>query len=146
MEQSTVWWLLAGVTVAIELTTGTFYLLMISVGLAAAAIAAHLGTPVTVQILTAAIAGGGAVAIWNWFRSKQPLGVQASANPDVHMDIGETVHVSQWHDDGTTHVKYRGANWTAVLANPSSAAPPTGQYTIQQMQGNRLVIEPSAST
>ena len=141
MEQSTVWWLLAGVTVAIELTTGTFYLLMISVGLATAAIAAHLGTPVT-----AAIAGGGAVAIWNWFRSKQPLGVQASANPDVHMDIGETVHVSQWHADGTTHVKYRGANWTAVLANPSSVTPPTGQYTIQQMLGNRLVIESSAST
>ena len=42
MEESTIWWLLAGVAVVTELLTGTFYLLMLAVGLAAAALAAHL--------------------------------------------------------------------------------------------------------
>ena len=39
MDQPTIWWLLAGITVAVELVTGTFYLLMIALGLAAAALA-----------------------------------------------------------------------------------------------------------
>ncbi|MDO9198743.1 NfeD family protein, partial [Rhodoferax sp.] len=43
MAESTIWWVLAGAVVAIELATGTFYLLMLSVGLVAAAISAHAG-------------------------------------------------------------------------------------------------------
>ena len=43
MQASTIWWVLTGVVIATELATGTIYLLMISVGLAAGAIAAHLG-------------------------------------------------------------------------------------------------------
>ena len=66
MSNPTVWWLLAGVTVAIELATGTFYLLMISIGLAAAAVAAHLGVALPGQLVTAAVVGGGAVVLWHW--------------------------------------------------------------------------------
>ena len=40
MEASTIWWLAAGAVVVAELLTGTFYLLMVAVGLAAAALAA----------------------------------------------------------------------------------------------------------
>ena len=43
MSESTLWWLLAGAAVGLELVTGTFYLLMIALGLGAAAMAAHLG-------------------------------------------------------------------------------------------------------
>ena len=43
MSDSTLWWLLAGAAVALELFTGTFYLLMLAVGMAAAALAAHAG-------------------------------------------------------------------------------------------------------
>jgi hypothetical protein len=32
MADSTVWWLLAGAAVAVELLTGTFYLLMLAIG------------------------------------------------------------------------------------------------------------------
>ena len=35
-SSTTLWWLLAGGAVVLELLTGTFYLLMISLGLAAA--------------------------------------------------------------------------------------------------------------
>ena len=141
MAQSTFWWLLAGTLVAIELASGTFYLLMISVGLIAAAIAAHLEVALTGQILIAAFVGGGAVALWHWQNSKRPPGLLANANPDVHIDIGETLHISQWNDDGTASVKYRGANWTAVLATPSPETQTIGQFRITELLGNRLVVQ-----
>ena len=139
MAHSSIWWLLAGTAVAIELATGTFYLLMIGVGMAAAAVAAHLGLPLTGQILTAAFFGGGAVAFWHWKNSKRPQSTQLNANPDVHIDIGEAVQVDQWNADGTASVRYRGANWTAIQA--TSSPPTTGQFRIKEMLGNRLVIE-----
>ena len=54
MSNPNFWWLLAGVTIAIELATGTFYLLMISLGMVAAALVAYVGVPLTAQVLTAA--------------------------------------------------------------------------------------------
>jgi membrane protein implicated in regulation of membrane protease activity len=145
MAESTMWWLLAGGAVAIELATGTFYLLMISLGLIAAAIAAHLGLPLTGQIITAAIVGGGAVALWHWQSMRRPQAQPASSNRDVHIDIGEPVQVEQWNADGTATVKYRGANWTAVLARPVAApaldANAMGLFRITELIGNRLVIE-----
>ena len=39
---ATLWWVAAGIVVAAELATGTFYLLMIALGLAAGAVAGHL--------------------------------------------------------------------------------------------------------
>ena len=141
MAESTIWWLLAGTAVAIELATGTFYLLMIGTGMIAAAVAAHLGLPLTGQIVTAAFVGGGAVALWHWQNEKRPQAAPANANPDVHIDIGEAVQVHHWNADGTASVKYRGANWTAVLATQVPAPHVTGQFRIKEMLGNRLVIE-----
>jgi membrane protein implicated in regulation of membrane protease activity len=61
---SWVWWLVAGVVLAIaELFTGTFVLLMIAAGAFAATAAALAGAPVALQILVfAAAAGLGLVA------------------------------------------------------------------------------------
>ena len=42
LSGATGWWIVAGVLVAAELATGTFYLLMLALGAAAAALAAHL--------------------------------------------------------------------------------------------------------
>ena len=142
MSNPTIWWLLAGVTVAIELATGTFYLLMIGIGLAAAAVASHLGMPVVGQIITAAVVGGGAVVIWHWQGGKKPKSLHASANPDVHIDIGAQVTVTAWNADATASVSYRGSSWTAVLAD-KNAALTAGQYKIKEMSGNRLLIEPA---
>ena len=140
MGESSIWWLLAGAAVAVELVTGTFYLLMLAVGLDAGALAAHLGlTPIGQMVIAAAI-GGGAVAAWHWYRGKSPAPLSASANPDVHLDIGEAVHVAKWNTDGTATVKFRGAHWTAVAANPDESASP-GNFRIKEMLGNRLVIE-----
>ena len=45
MAESTIWWLLAGVAIGLELVTGTFYLLMVGIGLAAGAIAGQGSAP-----------------------------------------------------------------------------------------------------
>ena len=47
LDASTLWWLMAGVAVAIELLTGTFYLLMLAIGSAAGAVVAHTGLGLT---------------------------------------------------------------------------------------------------
>jgi membrane protein implicated in regulation of membrane protease activity len=150
MEQSTIWWLLTGTLIVVELATGTFYLLMMAVGIAAAAIAAHLGLSAAVQIITAGIVGGGAVALWHWRRLQEPKPIDASRNPDTLIDIGQNVHVERWHVDGTATVKYRGANWTAILAATESTSADavnttdghvTGNFRIKALQGSRLVLE-----
>jgi membrane protein implicated in regulation of membrane protease activity len=140
MAESTIWWLLAGSAIALELVTGTFYLLMLAVGFSAGALAAHLGFTLIGQMLIAAAIGGGAVVAWHWRRSKSPAPLPANANPDLHLDIGETVHVLRWNADGTASVHFRGAQWTAIAADPTAPASP-GNFRIKEMQGNRLVIE-----
>lgn len=139
MAESTVWWLLAGAAVAIELLTGTFYLLMLAIGLAAAAVAANLGFSMPVQLVLAAVFGGGAVVGWHLVRQRGPRELPAAANRDVNLDIGETVHVTRWHPDGTTLVKYRGAQWTAVPA--PGTIPVAGPHRIREVVGSRLVID-----
>src|SRR5689334_438471 len=132
MSESTIWWLLAGVAVAGELVTGTFYLLMIAVGLVAGGNAAHLRLALGGQIVVAAAVRGVAVALWHWHRSKSPAPLPPNANRDVNLDIGEPVQVSQWNPDGTATVKFRGANWTAVAANPGESGG-IGSFRIKEM-------------
>jgi len=138
MSESTIWWLLAGAAVGIELVTGTFYLLMLAIGLAAAAIASHLGLPLTGQLVAAASVGGGAVVLWYFKRRRQPGKVPVQSNANVLIDIGEAVFVDAWNADGTANVKYRGANWAAIT---HAQTPITGQHRIKEMLGNRLVLE-----
>ena len=112
---------------------------MFAVGLAAGALAAHLGFELTGQIAVAAIVGGGAVIGWHWQRSKNPA-LPAHSNRDVHLDIGEVVHVGHWNADGTASVKFRGAQWTAIAAQTDEPQV-AGNFRIKEMRGNRLVLE-----
>jgi membrane protein implicated in regulation of membrane protease activity len=139
MSDSTVWWLLAGTAVVVELVTGTFYLLMLAIGLAAAALAASAGAAMAVQLVTAAIVGGGAVTAWHLKRRSGPAEPPAQANPDVNLDIGETVQVHAWNPDGTATIKHRGANWTAVALD--GVVHGTGAHRVREVVGNRLVVE-----
>jgi membrane protein implicated in regulation of membrane protease activity len=139
MADSTVWWVMAGVAVAVELATGTFYLLMLAIGLAAGAIAAHAGAEPAMQFVVAAVIGGGAVAALHLQKRRHPPATPSRSNPDVNPDIGETVHVEAWQPDGTASVRYRGANWTVVAAPGAERA--AGAYRVSEVVGNRLVVE-----
>jgi len=146
MADSTWWWLAAGSLIAVELVTGTFYLLMVSVGLCAAALAAHAGLSVTWQWAIAAVMGGGTVAAWRSYRQNQTPPAPAQANQDVNMDIGSTVQVDHWQADNTCRVKYRGALWDAALQHGSQhQAVQPGQYVVSEVVGNRLILKPLTS-
>jgi membrane protein implicated in regulation of membrane protease activity len=140
VSAATMWWVLAGILVAVELAIGTFYLLMIALGLAAAAVAAHLGMSLPGQIATAAVIGGGATALWHWRRYRNPRSAPASSNRDVNLDIGAHVQVDEWAADHTTRVSYRGAGWPARLA--PGATPTAGQHEVVAVEGNWLVLSP----
>jgi len=137
------WWVAAGVAVAAELATGTFYLLMMALGLAAAAIAAHLGLATAGQLMAFALVGGGAIAAWHVHRSRQPRSAPVPENRDVNLDIGERVHVIGWGTDRTTRVQYRGSTWTARLQPDAPAGP--GEHRVVAVEGNWLVLAPGRS-
>jgi len=137
----TLWWLAAGILVVVEMATGTFYLLMLALGAAAAAVAAHLGGGAPTQFTCAAVVGAGATALWHLRRARQPRSAPAASNRDVNLDIGEMVTVDAWQPDGLARVSYRGATWSARFAGGGAPAP--GEHVIVAVEGNRLSLAPA---
>jgi membrane protein implicated in regulation of membrane protease activity len=137
---ATLWWVLAGVLVAAELLTGTFYLLMLALGAAAAAIAAHAGAGGNAQLVAGALVGGGATALWHLKRARAPRSAPAESNRDVNLDIGQTVRVDAWQSDGRARVHYRGASWEARYAGGGTPAP--GEHMIVSVHGTCLDLAP----
>ncbi len=142
LSPATFWWVLAGAAVAAELATGTFYLLMLALGMAAGAVAAHLGVTVSGQIVVAALVGSGTTALWHWRRMKQPKSRPAAENRDVNLDVGERVTVAAWGADRTARVSYRGSMWTARLQPEATAQP--GEHVVKAVEGNWLVLAPAS--
>jgi membrane protein implicated in regulation of membrane protease activity len=139
MAESTLWWLATGGIIAAELLTGTFYLLMLGVGCAAGALAAHLGWGLTPQMVLAALVGGGAVVIWHLRQMRGHKEAPAQSNANVNLDIGETVHIEAWNADGTADVHYRGARWTAI--HRAGVLPSPGPHRVAELVGNRLLVD-----
>ncbi|TFW18774.1 NfeD family protein [Massilia arenosa] len=130
------WSVIALVAVVLELFTGTFYLLMLAVGLAAGALAALGGLSTVVQALIAAVVAAVATELLRRKRGTATR-IDASVNPDVNLDIGQQVNVDTWN--GTrARVLYRGAQWDAELAPGAEARP--GAYRIMQVLGSRLIL------
>ena len=140
---ATLWWLASGGLVIAELLSGTFYLLMLAIGTAAGALAAHAGLGPQGQMLVAALVGGGAVGLWHLRRQGRPGAPAAQANPDVNLDIGQTVLVSQWQPDGSARVQHRGAAWDARYAG--AGTPAAGAHVIQAIAGTCLMLAPAAA-
>ena len=134
----TLWWLAAGGLVAAELATGTFYLLMVALGCAAGALAAHGGAGATWQVAVAALVGVGATASWHLRRARAPRSAPAESNRDVNLDIGQTVHVDAWHDDGSARTHYRGASWAVRWSGSDTPTP--GELVIVAVRGSELQL------
>ncbi len=139
MDNPTAWWILAGFFVAMELVSGTFYLLMLAIGAAAGALAAHAGLQPPLHWVAFTLVGGGAVVAL--YLSRRLLGKRTAE--DVrhdHLDLGATVDVSGWSIDGVARVHYRGSDWSA---RPVRRGPlHTGPHRIAGQDGNVLLIEP----
>jgi membrane protein implicated in regulation of membrane protease activity len=140
MADSTLWWIVTGLLVVAELVTGTFYLLMLAIGAAAGALAAHAGLGQTAQIFTGAVVGVAAVLGVYMVKRRRPGDPSARADRSVNLDVGETVQIDGWSADGTAQIRYRGAPWTAMLR--PGAQPVAGAHRVVELIGNRLLVEP----
>lgn len=139
MADSTLWWLLAGSAVALELFTGTFYLLMLAIGLAAGALAAHAGAGTAVQLVVSALVGSASVIGWYLIKRRSPTDPSVRSMRSVNLDVGEVLQIDEWRADGTASVQYRGAQWT-VIQRPGNAPTP-GAYRVAELVGNRLMVD-----
>jgi membrane protein implicated in regulation of membrane protease activity len=137
---ATGWWIAAGALVAAELFAGSFYMLMLALGCAAGALAAHLGAGYSSQVFTAALVGAGTTAVWHYRRARSPRSAPVESNRDANLDIGQTLQVPAWDADGTARVSYRGSAWNVQFRG--EAAPAPGEHVIVAVQGTRLVVTP----
>ncbi|ALK97656.1 NfeD family protein [Massilia sp. WF1] len=136
------WLVAAGVLVILELFTGTFYLLMIAIGLAVGGVVALAGAGGPVQTIAAAAIGVLATALLHRSRFGRPAKHDASRDRNVNMDIGQRVTVPGW-DNGRARVMYRGALWDVELGQ--GATPQAGEFRIVEVLGSRLVVANAAS-
>ena len=134
------WLVVAGILVIAELFTGTFYLLMIAIGVGAGALAAFAGASGPMQTLVAAAVGLAATAILHRSRFGKPAQSDATRDRNVNLDIGQRVVVPEWRD-GRARVMYRGALWDVELG--PGARPEAGDYRIVEVLGNRLIVADS---
>jgi membrane protein implicated in regulation of membrane protease activity len=131
------WLVAAGVLVVLELFTGTFYLLMIAIGLGFGAMAAWAGMGTPVQTIVAAVVGLIATGLLHRSRFGRPARGNAARDPNVNLDIGQHVTVDAWRD-GKARVMYRGALWDVELGQ--GAHPQAGVFKIVEVQGSRLIV------
>ncbi len=133
MQAYFVWWIVAAVLVGVELTSGTFYLLVYGVAAAVAGVAAWLGAGTVMQMLTAGIiAVLGTLTLRHWKRT--------TAHPEStvqDMDLGQTVTLESWQD-GRGRVHYRGALWDAEAE--SAGVDSSRPLIIRAIKGNTLVL------
>ena len=136
-----IWLAVAGILVAIEIFSGTFYLLMIAIGLAAGGLTAMAGAHFSVQFIVAGVVG---LLVTLILRKSRLFGKpHPQRNPAVYLDIGQTLDVGKWEkpDDGSyrARVNYRGALWDVELL--PEAEPKAGQFVIREIRGAVLLVD-----
>ncbi|WP_244827776.1 MULTISPECIES: NfeD family protein [unclassified Caballeronia] len=137
-----IWWIAAGALIVTELFTGTFYLLMIALGLIAGGIAHAMGALPHVQFGVAAVVALVAVAVLRRSRFGNWKRRDATRDAAVNLDIGATLEVDEWRD-GRARAMYRGAQWDIVLAPGESET--ARWYRITALDGSRLVVAAKGS-
>ena len=140
MSHSVIWFVMAFALLIAELLTGTFYLLMVAIGCAVGGLVAMMGGGVPLQLVIGAAVGIAATLVLRRTRwgLRQSRG-DATANRDVILDIGEVVQVDTWQN-GAASVRYRGAQWSAMLEPGAPAT--TGAQVIKAIRGSTLVVAP----
>jgi len=135
MEPYVAWLILGFTLVIIEMTTGTFYLLVLGVSCLGAAAAAYFGQGFPVQILVAALLSAmGAYVVH----------AQRSANSALKMkpiDAGMPARFENWVEQGSgrARVRYRDADWDARIEGGANLQPGTTVY-VQSTSGNTLLV------
>lgn len=146
MSESTLWWIIAGFFVSLELLSRSAYLLLLAAGAVVAALLATAGAPQIVQLAFAAAIGGGGVFFWHRQLLKRgPLDTEGYNTTGLgDLDVGEEVSVKGWAPDGTAQVRYRGGEWLARHHGPH--LPRSGPHRIRAVETTYLVLEPDEAS
>jgi membrane protein implicated in regulation of membrane protease activity len=131
------WLIAAGVLVALELFSGTFYLLMLALGALAGALVAALRIDIPGQMLAAAVVGIAATVLLRRSRYGKTVKTDSARDPNINLDIGQSLEVALW-SERTARVMYRGALWDVELAPGMPSEP--GMYIIREVRGSRLIV------
>lgn len=126
-----------------EVMTGTFYLLLFALGLAAAGITALAGGILAWQIVTVSVVTAAGLLVLRRTGVLKKSEINAARNADVNLDIGQIVDVASWSANGTARIWYRGAYWQAVpSAGAAGVDRQPGPHRIVEIQGSTLLLEP----
>jgi membrane protein implicated in regulation of membrane protease activity len=138
-----IYWILAGfLLLIVEMTTGTFYLLVLGLAAFAAALAAWAGASFGVQAAVGSlVALGGVLVVWQ-MRSGDVAAVSSNA-----LDVGAVVTLEHWVDRGAglARVRYRDALWDARVSLPLAEAGPEPGASLYIRNVAGSVLEVSAS-
>lgn len=133
-----IWFVAAGALGAVELLSGTFYMLVLACAALFGAAAAWAGASLSLQFAAAAAAAVlGCFLVWKRHQAE----LRRDRGP-VSLDEGQTVEVAEWKADGTAEVRYRGAQWVATAQAGFERMP--GRWVIVRTEGPRLVIAPAS--
>ena len=127
------WFLLALVLLGLEMATGTFYLLVVSLAMVIGGGAALLGLGLPAQMVLAALSG-----VVGTFILRRWKGGHAGNAASQSFDTGQPVRVLSWREDGTARVFYRGAEWDAETEGEDIKR--DGKFFIKEVRGSILVL------
>jgi len=130
------WWLGAIALGTAEMFTGSFYLLVLAAAAGGAGLAAALDAGATVQFVCAALISAVGAALVRRLRPRGDADLPSQRNPNVNIDIGQTVQVEQWQENRCSRAAYRGALWDVELLPGEPAVP--GRFLIREIDGSRL--------
>ncbi|MCM1129089.1 MAG: hypothetical protein NC211_05040 [Alistipes senegalensis] len=143
MTDWVLWLVAAGLLVAVEIFSGTFYLLMLALGCAAGGLIALAGWGLAFQFAGAGIAGTAATLLLAKSRFGMKKLLSSAHDPSVNLDIGNVLAVHEWQTgcDGARYarVSYRGAMWDVAPGEKVQVRP--GRFVIREIRSNCLIVE-----
>ena len=128
------WLIAAAVLAGLEMLTGTFYLLLMSMAALAGCLAALTGFSGTQQLLVFGAFALIEALAFVAYRRKHP-----AKQTDNFLDVGNTVVFKDTAPDGSWVVRYRGSDWQARPANEATRR--EGPLRIIKTQGNVLIVD-----
>ena len=127
------WFILALIVAAVEMVTGTVYLLAVTLACAAS----WLGLSASWQFAVCALVTVIGRALAHLLRRRK----NPQADRLMNLDEGERIRVESVGTGGTAVVQYRGAPWIAC-AEEGDLTP--GTWIIARVDGTRLVLRSAA--
>jgi len=125
--------MLALLLLGVEMATGTFYMLVLSLATALGGVVALAGMDTVMQLSLSGLA-----AVIGTVSLRKIKGAQPQETANVSLDIGQPVQVISWNPDGTARVRFRGADWDA---EPETEATPRDvTLYIKATRGSTLIL------